>query len=62
MIEAESYDARGVLCQNTWGTDFGAGGYVRIGWKTLATARYTMAPIAVDWVPQTTEELAEAAA
>jgi hypothetical protein len=62
MIEAESYDERGVLCQNTWGADFGNRGYVRIGWKTLASGIYAMAPIALDWVPQTSEEVAEAGA
>jgi hypothetical protein len=61
MIEAESYDSRGIWCQNTWGA-FGAGGYVRIGWTTLASSRYTMNPLALDWVPQTSEEVAEAEA
>jgi hypothetical protein len=57
MIEGESYDERGMLCQNTWGIDFGWGGYVRIGWKTLSNLSYTMAPVALDWVPQTSEEV-----
>ena len=51
-----------MLCQNTWGADFGNRGYVRIGWKTLASGIYAMAPIALDWVPQTSEEVAEAGA
>jgi hypothetical protein len=62
MIEPESYDERGVLCQNTWGADFGAGGYVRIGWTTLSNPRLSMPPVAIDWVPQTSEEVAAALA
>lgn len=60
MIEAESYDERGVWCQNTWGSGFAFGGYVRIGWRTLRTARYTQGHVGVDWVPQTSEEVARA--
>lgn len=61
MIEAESYDERGVWCQNTWGGGFARGGYVRIGWRTLRTRSYTQSPICLDWVPQTSDEVARVA-
>lgn len=55
MIEAESYDERGVRCLNTW-PNFGDAGRVRIGWETLDSVDYSMPAIIIDYAPVTSDE------
>jgi len=61
MIQVEGYHpTKGLLCPNTWGKNFGFNGYIWIGWDTVRNPSRCGAPIALDWVPQTSEEIAAA--
>jgi hypothetical protein len=61
MIQVEGYDpAKGLLCANTWGPQFGFDGRMWLGWDTVRNPLRAGLPIALDWVPQTSEEVADA--
>ncbi len=56
MIQCEGYHpAKGLLLPNTWGTTFGFGGRVWMGWKTYRDTALVHAPIALDWLPESSE-------
>lgn len=63
MLAVEAYHPeKGILVPNTWGLTFGCQGYVWISWRTAMSTRYSLPAIALDWVRQTTQEIAEALA
>ena len=61
MIQVDSFDpVKGLGCPNTWGPGFGFEGRVNIGWDTVLDPSRCRPPIFLDWVPQTSEEIAAA--
>lgn len=58
MLQVDGYDPlKGLRCPNTWGDAFGWGGYFWLGWDTVLNPLRAKPPIALDYVPLTSEEL-----